>query len=203
MGPLPNHGTKVLGAIVTAIGLATTTYADALTNLLGPRAPGVMMMLAGLLTVLRGFQNSVNDTSGNVGTITTQTKDPTPPPKVPPRASVWLLLPFLAMLVSVTTFTGCASLGLAAPKTFNEKLAVGYGTATAVLQTTDTLLNAGKIDARTAQNIEAQEVNLKAALDIAAYTEVANAADGGNKLATAMTALNALSQYLTTLQGSK
>ncbi len=97
----------------------------------------------------------------------------------------------------------CSSLGLSTPQTFNQKLAVGYGAATAILTTTDTLLNQGKIGSKVAQNIATQDTNLKAALDIAASVEATNAVDGGNQLTAALTALNALSAYLSTLQPSK
>jgi len=105
-----------------------------------------------------------------------------------------------ALIALCVLLTGCSSLGLATPQTFNQKLAVGYGAATAILTTTDTLLNQGKISSKVAQNIASQDQNLKAALDISAQVEVTNATDGGNQLTAALTALNALSSYLATLQ---
>jgi hypothetical protein len=121
--------------------------------------------------------------------------------KFPPASAV-LMVFFLAALAigSVTQLSGCAALGITKPLTFNDSLGVGYGTATAVLTTTDTLLNAGKINDATAKNIEAQDVNLKAALDIAAQVNATNTTDGGNQLQAALTAINALSTYLATLQ---
>jgi len=105
-----------------------------------------------------------------------------------------------ALIALCVLLAGCSSLGLATPQTFNQKLAVGYGAATAILTTTDTLLNQGKISSKVAQNIASQDQNLKAALDISAQVEATNATDGGNQLTAALTALNALSSYLATLQ---
>lgn len=101
----------------------------------------------------------------------------------------------LAMVI-VCTVTGCAALGLATPKTFNQQLATGYGSATVVIQTTDTLLKDGKISSQDAQNVEIQADNLKAALDIARQTYATDQATAGNKLAAALTALQALTTYL-------
>jgi hypothetical protein len=109
----------------------------------------------------------------------------------------------IILALILPAFCGCSVLGLTTPNTFNQRLATGYGAATAVITTTDALLVAGKISSKVAQNIEAQDQNLKAALDIAAQVNTTNATDGGNQLQAALTALNALSQYLTTLQPVK
>jgi hypothetical protein len=184
-----DDGTKILGYLI-AINSALAAGSVTLPAPLSAHAAAITQWAAfintilGIVVVGRGHANSAaagNVAAGNVST--------------PKSYLLWLVAPLAVLLLS-----SCTSLGLAAPKTFNEKLAVGYGTATAVLTTTDTLLTAGKIDAKTAKNIEAQEVNLKEPLDLAAQANVANQADGGNKLQTALTALNALSTYLATLK---
>jgi hypothetical protein len=52
------HGTKILGVVVTVLGLVVGLAPDQLTALFGERAPGIVMALGGVLTVLRGLQNS-------------------------------------------------------------------------------------------------------------------------------------------------
>ena len=100
--------------------------------------------------------------------------------------------PVLASLVA------CAALGLTKPTTFNQQIATGYGAATSVLQTADTLLKAGKISSNDAANVEVQADNLKAGLDIARQTYATDQATAGNKLAATLTAIQALTQYLST-----
>jgi hypothetical protein len=85
-------------------------------------------------------------------------------------------------------------------KTFNEKYATGVSTATAALNTTDQLLRAGKLSAKDAKNVEKQIDNVKEALDLARETYATDETTGGNKLASALTALQGVSTYLTQQQ---
>lgn len=101
-----------------------------------------------------------------------------------------------SLIAVLLLMAGCAALGLATPKTFNQQLATGYGTATVVLQTADTLLKDGKIDSKDASNVEIQADNLRAALDIARQTYATDQKTAGNKLSAALTALQALTTYL-------
>lgn len=103
---------------------------------------------------------------------------------------------YLLGIVAALVLSACQVLGLATPKTFNQQLATGYGTATVVLQTADTLLKDGKITSQDATNVEIQADNLKTALDIARQTYATDQATAGNKLAAALTALQALTTYL-------
>lgn len=98
--------------------------------------------------------------------------------------------------------TVLASCALFPAKTFNEKYATAVAGATSALTTTDTLLNAGTISAADAKNIEKQIDNVKEALDLAKTTYATDEATGGNKLASALTALQGLQTYLTQ-QGKK
>ncbi len=54
MNLLSNHGTKLIGAAMTIVGAVAA--ADPAT--LGKYGPAIIMIAGGLLTVLRGFQNS-------------------------------------------------------------------------------------------------------------------------------------------------
>lgn len=56
MNPLPNHGTKILGAIMTILGAVAAAAPDTL----GKYGPAIVMAAGGLLTILRGFQNTTN-----------------------------------------------------------------------------------------------------------------------------------------------
>lgn len=53
-----DHGTKIIGAVTTVIGMAATLTPDQLAALFGPKAPAAAMAVMGILTILRGFQNS-------------------------------------------------------------------------------------------------------------------------------------------------
>jgi len=157
----------------------------------------VITLLAGAVTALGHWWHttSINATIASLTTAKTSAP-PSPTQKGFARVDQMSALACVAALIAA----GCSSLGLATATTFNEKLAVGYESDTAIVTSTDTLLKAGKITAQVASNIEAQCNNLKAALDIANTVEMTNATDGGNQLAAALTALNALSSYLATLQ---
>ncbi len=53
-----DHGTKLLGAFTTLLGLITAAAPDTLTSIFGPKGPAIAVAAGGLLTILRGFQNS-------------------------------------------------------------------------------------------------------------------------------------------------
>jgi F0F1-type ATP synthase membrane subunit c/vacuolar-type H+-ATPase subunit K len=109
--------------------------------------------------------------------------------------ALYLLL--FAMLVC-TMLTSCAS--VPTPQTFNEKILVGYGADDAIVKSADALVLSGKIAKPVGLNIATQALNLKSALDNARAAYTTSQADGGNQLTMALTALNALTSYLATLQ---
>jgi hypothetical protein len=98
-------------------------------------------------------------------------------------------------LIFAFVLQGCAEL---APDTFNKKLATGYATVQTVNQSASTLLSAGKITKKDAQNVvdtsRAALVGLDAAKDLAA-TDLASAE---TKLAATAAILTALQTYLAT-----
>lgn len=98
----------------------------------------------------------------------------------------------------ILIISGCSALGLPVPQTFNQKLAVAYGGVTTVITTDQTLLAAGTITVADAKNVESQADNVKDALDIARKVYATDQTTGGNKLASAVTALGALQDYLAT-----
>lgn len=101
-----------------------------------------------------------------------------------------LFIPFLLIL------TACASLGLPVAKTFNERVAVAYGTVTSVRQTTSTLLVAKKINADEAQKVQTQANSARDAIDLAVTVNATNPTDADTRLTAAISILSALQTYL-------
>jgi hypothetical protein len=102
--------------------------------------------------------------------------------------------PFYGLLFVL--LTACATIGVEAPKTFNEKLGAGYATVTAVRDTTGTLLTANKLSADDAQNVQAQADNARTGLDLARQIHATNPSGGDAKLDAVVTGLTALQAYL-------
>lgn len=94
------------------------------------------------------------------------------------------------------SLTACAQLGLPTPQTFEERLTVGISSVTAARQTALTLLQANKISADDAQNVQDQADNVRQALDIARSLKAANLSAAEDKLSAAISALNVLNTYL-------
>lgn len=60
MSLLRDHGTKVLGTATAIVGMLGTVDPTVLTGAIGQKGVGVLTGIAGILTILRGFQNSAN-----------------------------------------------------------------------------------------------------------------------------------------------
>lgn len=58
MNILREHGTKILGAVITLLGGFLLLPPEQQTALVGETAPRVAVAVTGLLTILRGYQNS-------------------------------------------------------------------------------------------------------------------------------------------------
>jgi len=93
------HGTKLLGALgAIAGGLAMYLTPEQLVSLLGAKGPGAVLLAGGVLTYLRGLQNSGKVPGG-----------PAPPADPPSTAkSHWLVGMLVAVLALVGLF-GCAT----------------------------------------------------------------------------------------------
>ena len=107
--------------------------------------------------------------------------------------SLHLLFAF-ALVLAVS---GCAQMGLATPQTFDDRLGVAYGTVTAVRDAATTLVNADKITAADAQNVQDQANNARTGLDLAKSFRTTNPDLAQTKMATAIQVLAALQSYLT------
>lgn len=103
---------------------------------------------------------------------------------------------FLTLLIALA-ITACSSFPV---KSFNDKLAVGYTTVAAIYDVTAVAVRAHKLTAPDAKNILAQADNVRDALDIARDLYTAKDAAANDKLATAITTLNALQTYLASHQ---
>lgn len=98
--------------------------------------------------------------------------------------------------VALLVLCACSSLGLPTAKTFNERLAVGYGTVTTVRQETGTLLSGNRIKAEDAQNVQTQADNARTGLDLARAVSPTDPTGAETKLTQALQVLQALQTYL-------
>lgn len=94
----------------------------------------------------------------------------------------------------------CAQVGLPTAETFNQKLAVGYGTVTQIRTSALQLLQAKKITADDAQNINNSADQARSGLDIARSLSATDLSAANNKLVMATTILTAAQAYLATRQ---
>lgn len=97
--------------------------------------------------------------------------------------------------------SGCAALGVPTPTTFNERLASGYVTVNAVMDTTRALLSAKKITPDDAENVVKQCDNVVAGLDIARTISKGDLPAANTKLTATLAVLTALQSYLATKKG--
>ena len=105
----------------------------------------------------------------------------------------WLVLVLLA---------GCAALGVPPADTYNKQLAGAYTAVTAARQETLTLLQAGKITADDAQNVQNQADAIRAGLDVSAVAfKGGDSAAATTKLDSTITVLKALQSYLLIKKG--
>jgi len=107
---------------------------------------------------------------------------------------------FVMMLAVVCV--ACAQLGLPTAETFNEKLAVGYGSVTQVRETATQLLTAKKISADDAQNVLTATDVARTGLDTARKIHATDPKAGESKLESIKVALTALTAYLASRGGT-
>jgi len=98
--------------------------------------------------------------------------------------------------LALTFLVGCASLGLATPKGFDQQLATAYGVHTAVVSATAAALTSGSISSAEAAAVQTQALTARQLLDTAKTLETANPAGATNDLTLATTALTAIQTYL-------
>ena len=96
----------------------------------------------------------------------------------------------------VVMLAACAQIGIPTPDTFNQRLAAGYATTTAVRQTATDLLKAKKIDVADAENVLKSTDAARTGLDVARTLAKTNLAAADSKVSAIHTVLTALSTYL-------
>lgn len=105
----------------------------------------------------------------------------------------------LIALTSVAVFVGgCSSLGLPTAKTFNERLAVGYGTVTAVRNTAATMLVAREITPQDARQVQQHADMARSGLNVAADLQLTDVPAAEQRLSTSLQILKGLQDYLAT-----
>ena len=113
---------------------------------------------------------------------------------LPTRLSLVIVYTCILSILLVS----CAQVGMPVPQTFNQRLAVGYSTVTAVRSTAFTLLEGGYITVENAQSVQDQADKAREGLDIAANVVATNPVEASNRLTASLVVLNALQTYLKT-----
>lgn len=121
----------------------------------------------------------------------------------PLQPATWLMALCALLLLAMLTLHGCAQLGVPAPQTTDQRIAVAVASITAVRQSTQTLLVAGRISAADASNVQAQADNAIAAAQIARTIAPTDPAAADAKLQSTIQILQALQAYLASKQGGK
>lgn len=96
--------------------------------------------------------------------------------------------------------SACAQLGLKAPETFNQKVAVAYGTVTQVRESATLLLQQQKITSQDAMHVQATADIARNGIDAARVMYMSNPDAADQKLNLVRTILQSLSAYLATRQ---
>lgn len=107
-----------------------------------------------------------------------------------------------AIALLFVALSACAALGVQSPQTFNEKAAVAISSVTVVRQTATALLQAHKISAPDAQNIQGQADNARAGIEVAIAINATDPGAAENRIGAILVGLNAITAYLTAKQGS-
>lgn len=103
---------------------------------------------------------------------------------------------YAALALLSVVLTACAAMGVPPPETFNQKVAVAYATTTAVRTTATALVEARKISADDAMNVQTSADAARAGIDVARKVHAADPGAGNARLNAVMEGLKALSTYL-------
>lgn len=108
----------------------------------------------------------------------------------------------IGVLTIALSASSCSSLGFPATQTFNQRLAVGYGTVIAVRQTATTLLVAEKITYQDAREVQQTADLARGSLDVASRLQVSDPATAEQRLSTGVQILRGIQDFLTS-RGAK
>jgi len=92
--------------------------------------------------------------------------------------------------------SSCSLLGIPKPQSFNQELALGFASVTALRNTATALLQAKKISADDAQNVQNQADNLREGLVVARRYEKDDPKTASAKLKAVMAAVTSIQDYL-------
>lgn len=130
------------------------------------------------------------------------------PPATPTNAQAgfaraWMLGILLAIAVpSAMIVTGCETIGLTQPKSFDQRLAYAYSTHTAILEATTVAVTNGRLSAADGQAVLGYSAQSRALLDAAKLASVCNqtvpcdASTAEGRLTLALNVLTQLQTYL-------
>jgi hypothetical protein len=93
--------------------------------------------------------------------------------------------------------SACASLGLNAPQTTDQKIAYAYSGVTAALTSIAGAVSSGQLTSAKGTTVNNMVLNVKTLLDAAHAEEAANATAASTDVALAVSALTAVQTYLT------
>lgn len=116
-------------------------------------------------------------------------------------SAAWLAFTLALGIAVVGPLAGCATIGIHAPDSFEERIVAGYSTVQALADSTALLLEAGEINAEDARNIHTQLTTAKEGLDITRRIH-----DGGDittaegRLQATIAGLTAIQTYLRSKQ---
>lgn len=110
-------------------------------------------------------------------------------------------LKFFLLGLALCALSACASLGVDAPQTLNHRVAAAQISVTAVRSTALTLLNAGKITAADAKNVQASADAGNAAIDLVMQTVSTDPGGASKKLDSAIAILTGVQLYLASKGG--
>lgn len=108
----------------------------------------------------------------------------------------------LLALLAAPLLHGCASFGVAPPKSADESIAYGYGLYTAVEQGLSAALAAGQVDKATAAAVDTRAGQARALLDAARAAELVNPSGAATDLAGATQILTTLQAWLNNPKGA-
>lgn len=110
---------------------------------------------------------------------------------------------FVWTMLFALTLAACANIGVPAPETFNQNLAVAVALNTEVRNTAAAALSTNKISVADAENVQKQADTARDGLNVARGLSGTDLTGANNKLAATTAILKALQAYLIAKQGAK
>jgi hypothetical protein len=115
------------------------------------------------------------------------------------RLGISEFLTWVLIAVVAAGIAGCKDLGVTPPQSTEQRIAYGYSTVTAVRTEAANLLDAGKIDVKTARTVQDTADLARASLDQArAYQAAGDTQKATQAVAAATALLTSLQQLLAT-----